>query len=297
MSSTIPPTSATTCPNCAAPASGRFCASCGAPLEGAVCATCRVPLTPGAKFCHRCGTPAGASAAGAPASGAAPGETSGFPAALPWAVAGIALLALIALLAGQRFNGTRSQPSDATTTASTSATGPVGPDGGMGGAGLGVAPVRAPDISSMSPRERADRLYDRVMRLSEEGKQDSVDLFAQMGISAYQMLPQQDADSRYDMGRIAEVAGAIPLARAQADSILAADPSHLLGLILAISTARAAGDSAGVHTFESKLLSAQSPELAKNLPEYQRHEREIAAAVDAAKKDSRKQTAESRNGS
>ena len=154
----------------------------------------------------------------------------------------------------------------------------------MGGAGVGAAPVRAPDISQMSPRERADRLYDRVMRLSEEGKQDSVNLFAQMGISAYQMLPEQDADSRYDMGRIAEAAGAIPLARAQADSILAADPNHLLGLILTISTARATGDSAAVQSFETRLLSAQSSELARNLPEYQRHEREIAAAVDAAKK-------------
>ncbi|HEY9427558.1 MAG TPA: hypothetical protein VIR34_10430, partial [Gemmatimonadaceae bacterium] len=219
--------------------------------------------------------------------GAARSESGGFPAALPWAVAGIALLALIALLAGQRFNGARAaQPEN---TASASAAGAVSPDGGgMGGAGVGVAPVRAPDISQMSPRERADRLYDRVMRLSEEGKQDSVNLFAQMGISAYQMLPEQDADSRYDMGRIAEAAGALPLARAQADSILASDPNHLLGLILAISTARAAGDSAGVQTFEAKLLSAQSSELARNLPEYQRHEREIAAAMDAAKKQTTK---------
>jgi hypothetical protein len=284
MSSSTPPTPSTTCPNCSAPASGRFCASCGAPLEGAVCSTCRVPLTPGAKFCHRCGTPAGAAT---PTAAATRNDASGFPAALPWAVAGIALLALIALLAGQRFNGGRTPQAD--NTASASAAGAVGPEaGGMGGAGVGVAPVRAPDISQMSPRERADRLYDRVMRLSEEGKQDSVNLFAQMGISAYQMLPEQDADTRYDMGRIAEVAGALPLARAQADSILASDPNHLLGIILAISTARAAGDSAGVHTFETKLLSAQSSELARNLPEYQRHEREIAAAVDAAKKQNTK---------
>ena len=282
MPSTTPPASpATTCPNCAAPASGRFCASCGAPLEGAVCSTCRVPLTPGAKFCHRCGTPAGASNAAATPTPATRAETSGFPAALPWAVAGIALLALIALLAGQRFNGARTAQPDATSASA----GAVGPEaGGLGGAGVGAAPVRAPDISQMSPRERADRLYDRVMRLSEEGKQDSVNLFAQMGISAYQMLPEQDADSRYDMGRIAEAAGAIPLARAQADSILAADPNHLLGLILTISTARATGDSAAVQSFETRLLSAQSSELARNLPEYQRHEREIAAAVDAAKK-------------
>jgi hypothetical protein len=218
---------------------------------------------------------------GAARTAGAAGEVGGSPVALPWAVAGIALLALIALLAGQHFNNT-SRPEESAANAAPAAVDAAG--GGTGGAGVGVAPMRAPDISSMSPRERADRLYDRVMRMDEEGKKDSVALFAQMGISAYQMLPEQDADTRYDMGRIAEVAGALPLARAQADSILAADPSHLLGLILAISTARAAGDEAAQRSYESKLLSAQSSELAKNLPEYQRHEREIAAAVDGAKK-------------
>ncbi|HEY9517374.1 MAG TPA: hypothetical protein VIQ74_17065 [Gemmatimonadaceae bacterium] len=194
----------------------------------------------------------------------------GFSAALPWTVAGIALLALIALVAGQRFN-THTPSPEAPSAA------------GQMAAGVGGAPVRAPDISALSPRERADRLYDRVMRLDEEGKKDSVELFAQMGISAYQMLPEQDLDSRYDMGRIAEVAGALPLARAQADSILAVDPNHLLGLILAISTARAAGDQTSERAFQTKLLAAQASELAKGLPEYQRHQQEIAAAVDEAK--------------
>ncbi|HEX6533265.1 MAG TPA: zinc ribbon domain-containing protein [Gemmatimonadaceae bacterium] len=271
----------TTCPSCASPASGRFCASCGAPLEGAVCGACHAALTPGAKFCHRCGTAVGAvpatpagSGAGAGGAGGAP---SGFPAALPWAVAGIALLALIALVAGQRF-GKRpaAEPGSAADAPAAQAEG--------GGGGGGVTPVRAPDISSLSPRERADRLYDRIMRLDSEGKKDSVQFFAQMAISAYQMLPEQDLDTRYDMGRIAEVAGATPLARAQADSILAADSTHLLGLILAISTARDANDTAAARALERRLVAAQPSELAKNLPEYQRHEREIAAAIDDARK-------------
>src|SRR5687768_14562194 len=86
----------TPCPSCGADAAGKFCASCGAPLRGAACASCRAELTPGAKFCHRCGSPAGTRALA--------GERhSGVGNALPWAVAGIALLALIALAAGQRF--------------------------------------------------------------------------------------------------------------------------------------------------------------------------------------------------
>ncbi|HEU4641993.1 MAG TPA: zinc ribbon domain-containing protein [Gemmatimonadaceae bacterium] len=259
----------TTCPHCSAPASGRFCASCGLPLEGAACAACHAPLSPGAKFCHRCGTPVGSAPVPRPGD-AAP---SGFPAALPWAVAAIALLALIALVAGQRF-GTR--PAPATAAASQEEGPPV--DAG------GPAPVRGPDISALSPRERADRLYDRIMRLDSEGKKDSVQFFAQMGISAYQMLPDQDLDTRYDMGRIAEVAGATPLARAQSDSILAADPNHLLGLILGISTAHDLGDKARADSLQRRLVAAQSSELAKNLPEYQRHQQEIAAAIDAARK-------------
>jgi len=268
MSSSSPTStpSTTTCPNCAAPASGRFCANCGASLEGAICGACRAPLTPGAKFCHRCGTAAGAPAAPAPRP-----DAGGFPAALPWAVAGIALLALIALVAGQRFNARPTRAADPV------AQGPV--EDGAGG-----APVRGPDISALSPRERADRLYDRIMRLDSEGKKDSVEFFAQMGISAYQMLPEQDADTRYDMGRIAEAAGATPLARTQADSILASDPNHLLGLILAISVARDAGDAPAVRTLQQKLLAVQSTEIAKRLPEYQRHQGEIAVEVEAARK-------------
>ena len=36
----------------------------------------------------------------------------------------------------------------------------------------------------MTPRERADRLFDRIMRLDTEGKKDSVQFFAPMAISA-----------------------------------------------------------------------------------------------------------------
>lgn len=101
--------------------------------------------------------------------------------------------------------------------------------------GEGQAGVPAPDISQMSDRERAIRLFDRVMMLSEEraresldfaatGKEDSLQFFAQMAIQAHVILEPRDADVRYDLGRVAEVAGVPLLARAQADSILALLP-------------------------------------------------------------------------
>lgn len=274
MSSTsLPPTGQSApCPSCGVPASGRFCANCGAPLEGARCAACAAQLSVGARFCHRCGTAVGATA---PAPAARTGD-AGFNNALPWAVAAIALLALIALVAGQRFSRTHGAAQAADVTAQAGAA----DDGGSGGG----APVRAPDISQMSPQERADRLYDLIMRFDSEGKKDSIAFFAPMALSAYQMLPQQTLDSHYDMGRIAEVAGAGEVARAEADTILAQDPHHLLGLILSISVARDAGDKATVQRDQRTLVAAEKTELAKNLPEYQRHQTEITAALAEAKR-------------
>jgi hypothetical protein len=254
------------CPSCGASANGHFCASCGSPLAGARCASCATILTPGAKFCHRCGTAAGAM--GAPR----PDATSS---TLPWAIAGIALVCLIALLAGQRF---RSAPP--VETAQVQAQGAPQGESDAGPAPDAAAPgMRAPDISNMSPRERADRLFDRIMRLDTEGKKDSVQFFAPMAMSAYGMIPNPDADARFDMGRIAEVAGAFPAAKSAADSILAKQPTHLLGLVLAMQAARSSGDTAGANAYRAKLRAAQKSELAKKLPEYDRHSADIRDAL------------------
>jgi hypothetical protein len=144
--------------------------------------------------------------------------------------------------------------------------------------------IRAPDISSLSPQERADRLFNRVMLLNSQGKNDSVLFFAPMAISAYQMLSPLNNDQRYDMGRIAEVAGALPLAKAQADTILRSTPNHLLGLILAARVATLSGDSAARRQYEIKLLAAEKDEMQKKLPEYDRHQDDISAALGDARR-------------
>jgi Double zinc ribbon len=257
---------ATTCPSCGASADGRFCASCGAPLDGATCRACASSLTPGARFCHHCGSPASAVA-----SAAEPRGTT----ALPWVVASIALVALVALVAAQRFSAPTATRLDAPLNA-------------LPQAQLGEAPAaepmgRAPDISKLSPRERADRLFDRIMALHERGRTDSVQFFAQMAIPAYQMVQPLDLDSRYDMGRIAEVAGLADFARAQADTILRANPNHLLGLALAIRTSRSAGNEAAATAFERRLIAAEPAERRRGLVEYTRHRADIDAALEIAR--------------
>jgi hypothetical protein len=145
------------------------------------------------------------------------------------------------------------------------------------------APVRAPDISTMSPAERADRLYDRVMRLHGEGKDDSVKFFSPMVLQAYQMLGPLDADQHYDLGRIGEVLGMAELARAEADTILKAQPTHLLGLTLAARAAMLDKQPAKAQAFYKRLLAAEPAERRKALPEYDRHRDDIDAAVATAR--------------
>ena len=144
--------------------------------------------------------------------------------------------------------------------------------------------IRGPDISALSPEERAERLFNRVMLLNSQGKSDSVLFFAPMAISAYEMLSPMTADQRYDMGRIAEVAGALPLAKAQADTILRASPNHLLGLILAARIASLSGDAAARNRYETKFLAVEKPERARKLPEYERHQDDITSALTNARR-------------
>jgi hypothetical protein len=198
---------------------------------------------------------------------------------LPWLVAALAFLALFAMAAGRGFNASRGSSIDGSQNAL--------PQAGLddrGSVGEDQSSVRAPDISSLSPQERADRLYNRVMLLASQGKIDSVQFFAPMALTAYQMLSPLNADQRYDMGRIGEVAGALPLAKAQADSILRENPRHLLGLILEARLATLAGDSTSLHSYERRLLAAEKAETSAKREEYLRHQDDIANALQQARK-------------
>lgn len=277
---TLPPASPIICAACSTPATGRFCSSCGASLEPVVCVGCKEPLTPGSRFCHNCGTRSGAAPPAGPVV-SAPSEKAQASNALPWIVAAIALVTLLAFLAGGAFNKRRGSTLDAPQNAL--------PQAGLDDRAPGVdqpagAAIRGPDISQLSPQERADRLFNRVMLLDSQGKSDSVLFFAPMAISAYQMLSPLNADQRYDLGRIAEVAGAFTLARAQADTILTGNSTHLLGLILASRIATLDNRAADSKALDRRLLSAWTPETAKKLPEYQRHGADIEQALSLARR-------------
>lgn len=211
---------------------------------------------------------------------------------LPWAVAAIAFLTLFAMLASKGFNSRRGSSVDAPMNALPNPTVDAGaadasgaPFAATGGpAGRAGAGARAPDISKLSPTDIANRLFDRIMRLNDQGKSDSVAFFAPMAVQAYQMVEQEqghplDADQRFDVGRIGEVAGALQIAKAQADTILQQHPDHLLGLLLAAQAAKLSGNTPALNEYKTTFARVKARELAKNLPEYKRHSADIEAGI------------------
>jgi len=210
---------------------------------------------------------------------------------LPWAVAGIAFLALFAMLAGKGLNARRGSSLDAPSNAlpNPALDGAAGQDPSVAAApfangAAGAGGVRAPDISNMKPAELAERLFNKVMLLDSQGKKDSVQFFAPMAIQAYSMVVDQqghglELDQRYDVGRIAEVAGALPLAKAQADTILQQAPDHLLGLLLATHVAKRSGNPSAQQEYGQHFERVKAAQLAKNLPEYTQHRADIDAGL------------------
>lgn len=124
------------------------------------------------------------------------------------------------------------------------------------------------------------------MLLNTQGKTDSAMFFAQMAMQNYQLISPLTADQRYDLGRIAEVTGVLPLAKAQADTILQSNPNHLLGLILAARAATLSGDTSAGKKYQMRFVAAEKAERAHNLPEYERHQNDIGAALADARRSS-----------
>jgi len=190
------------------------------------------------------------------------GQTTGWRGGLPWAVAGAALGALVTVVA-MRIGG--ASPRDVTTLGGT-----VG--------------VRPPDISQMSPEERATRLFDRVMILAQAGKQDSVEFFLPMAIGAYDQLPALDSDARYHVGLLRLAGGDAAGALAQADTIQKAVPTHLFAYVLRAHALQQQGNRQGERRAYADFLRNEAAELARNRPEYTDHQNALTAFREEARR-------------
>ena len=256
------------CTECGTRGSGRFCSECAAPLTNAACKECSKQLVPGALFCHHCGASVRAQARARPRANAQPSVGPRRAHTLSWAVAVGAFITLAGFVVSQRSVTSASAEGGAAAPVALGDT----PDGA----------VRAPDISAMSPRERAERLFDRAMMAKQSGKLDSATFFASMATLAYSQLGELALDDHYDLGRLALLSGSLPAALAEADTILSSRPTHLLGLMLAEDAARASGNVAKASAAHAKLLASAAKEQRDALPEYRQHAAELAAALGAA---------------
>ncbi len=233
------------------------------PRAAKYCTECGSLLNASARFCQSCGTSVDGSAGGRSPSATAPGLSP----ALKWGVPAAAVVALVVLSVMQM--GSRS----------------AAPEERMpltGGGGTGV--VQAMDISSLSPGERADRLFNRVMRLNTEGKADSAAFFGPMAQGAIEALVPLDLHRRYDLGLIQLVTGDQRSASAQADTILKSRPTHLLGLSLAARAADARGDAVAATGLRQRLLAAEATERTTALTEYTDHDSDLRTALELARK-------------
>jgi tetratricopeptide (TPR) repeat protein len=258
-----------TCPSCAAEASGRFCPQCGVAID-ATCRECQNPLPAGARFCNQCGVTVSAQPAVAAA---------GKQAVLPWAVAGLAIVALAGVAIAPRFSSdpAREAVSAAVTNlAQQPAAGGTAPAGQMDPGSV--------DLASMTPRERADRLFNRVMEGMSGGDTTRIAFFTDMAIQAYGMVPERNADLHYHLGELYRVKGDLDAARAQADTILAADPQHLFGLFGAANTEQTRGNTGEARALFQRFLDGYAAQVARNLPEYQEHQQGLPAMRAEAQK-------------
>src|SRR2546427_2399587 len=211
------------------------------------CHACGAPLAATAKFCHKCGAQVGG------------GQAAAWRLGLPWGGAGAALGALFRVVVsglGTARGEGRRERGDAAAPASR---------------------LSPPDISQMSPEERATRLYNRVMILHSQGKADSAEFFLPMALQAYAMLPALDVDARYHIGVLDLTGGNPAAALAQADTIRRTVPTHLFAFMLRARALELERDSAGARRAYRDFLTHEAAERTRQRPEYSEHAENLDA--------------------
>lgn len=195
-------------------------------------------MTAGNRFCPSCG--------------ASLGGASRVPHYLPWVFAGLAAALLLVLLLKP---GSRAPAPEAAPSAPAEA-----------------APGTPPDLSSMSPAERFNRLYQRIITAAQTGDQATVTRFMPMATAAFGMLDTVTVDARYHMAMLELHVGDLAAAELQADSIRRADPAHLFSTVIRAAVARWKQDDKARDALYREFLARYDAEIAKRRPEYLEHQ-------------------------
>jgi hypothetical protein len=199
-----------------------------------------------------------AAAPSAPHAGHSAGGT-GNP-ILPWFIAGVCVLAVFAMVIIIAVRRPEPAAGNQSNVAAPFAQGRPGSTTGT------------TDISNMSPREAADRLFDRIARASEAGDTGQVNFFGPMTIQAYAQVSPLDPDARLHIGMVYMAMGNAAGAAAQADSLVRQARTHLFGPLLKARIAEAGNNTAALRQAYQTFLANWTAERAKNLPEYSQHD-------------------------
>jgi tetratricopeptide (TPR) repeat protein len=211
------------------------------------------------RFCRACGTPL-TYHAGPPGRGGSNGLRA----------LGIAVIALALLFALFYYgsDGFRERTSVAVPM----------PVGDVGSAGQGDA------SQPLTARQSADLLYNRAMAAYETGDSSEAREFLPMALAAYRGLESLDLDARYHVALLNLAANLPQDALAQADTMLAEVPDHLLALSAAAEAYAELGDEeAAVQSFR-RFLKVYTAEAVAARPEYLDHARGLPSRREAARR-------------
>lgn len=174
----------------------------------------------------------------------------------PWVAIGIASIALVVALVSLFDRG-------------SGAAGPVPFSPPMSSAVPG--PEQPPDLSTMTPRQAADRLFNRVMAASESGNIVEALRFAPMALQAYDSLETLDNDARFHVALIHLTVDDLKSARAQLDKLRQSAPNHLLGFFLEHQIAERSGNKDDASRASKAFLAAYDTEITQERAEYRDH--------------------------
>ena len=216
------------------------------PSSGSECPSCKAAMHPGAKFCHNCGAPAGGQPVGKQRN---------------WKNISFVVVGIAAVSGGLTFavgnfatekREVQSPPQFDVTSSS-------------------VSPRQPVDLSTMTPREAAGRLFNRVMAADERGDTEEAMRFAPMALKAYELVDRLDADAHYHVGLINLLFGNLDKARKQIENLKREAPDHLLGLVLSFKVAEKVGDYKGASDTRARFAAAYDAEIKSGRPEYEAH--------------------------
>jgi hypothetical protein len=128
-----------------------------------------------------------------------------------------------------------------------------------------------PDISTMSPRERFNRLYNRIMTAAQSGDEPTAQRFMPMALMAYAQLDTVDADARYHAALLKAHTGDVEASRALADTILTEHPGHLFGYVIRGTAARFRKDQKALDAAYGGFLKRYDEEMKAGRQEYGEH--------------------------